>query len=164
MKFLVIFVFLLGASTACVWAQENPTEPTGDNEIKVNGAYLLGGFAEITYERILGEDSAIGVSMGFALDNSIDYRFGVIPYYRLYFGKKKAAGFFVEGNGAFYSGRDFSSDTEFGAGLGLAIGGKFITQKGWIAELLIGLGRNFVSNDELNEIYPRTGILIGKRF
>jgi hypothetical protein len=145
-------------------AQADSTSFAGTNEIKVNAAYLLAGVAEITYEGILGDDSAIGVSVAFALDNAIDYRFGAIPYYRWYFGDKRAAGFFVEGNAAFFSERNFESDTEFGAGLGLAVGGKFINSKGWIAELFLGLGRNLVNDNDISEAYPRVGILVGKRF
>lgn len=175
MKCSILLAFLLLSQAVPLCAQEDTPEYPGDNELKINAAYLLGGFAEITYERILSEDSAIGLSVGFALDNIIDYRFGIIPHYRLYFGKKRAAGFFAEGNAAFYSEcsfcstSDFSpstydSSTEFGAGLGLALGGKFITKKGWTAELFVGLGRNFVNNDLLDDVYPRSGLLIGKRF
>lgn len=155
-------------------AQEANPEYSGNHELKLNAAYLLAGVIEGTYERILGEESAIGVSAGFALDDSVDYRFGAIPYYRLYFGKKRAAGFFVEGNAAFYSARSydyydfdsemFRSNTEFGGGLGLAVGGKFITRKGWIAEIFLGAGRNFFNTNQLDVVYPRAGVLIGKRF
>ncbi|MGB5189572.1 hypothetical protein [Robiginitalea sp.] len=164
MKCFVLFGLLLVSQGIWLQAQEDVQEYPGDNELKLNAAYLLGGFAEITYERILGEDSALGVSVGFALDNSIDYRFGTIPYYRLYFGNKRASGFFVEGNAAFFSERTFESETEFGGGLGLAIGSKFITKNNWIAEVFFGLGRNFANGDFQSDVYPRLGILIGKRF
>ncbi|MDM9631251.1 DUF3575 domain-containing protein [Robiginitalea aurantiaca] len=163
-KILVFFIFLIMGQTLSLRAQNDTTNDLGVNELKLNAAYLLAGFAEISYERILGEDSALGLSLGFALDNSIDYRFNAIPYYRLYFGKKKAAGFFAEGNGAFFSERTSRSNTALGAGLGLAIGGKFMTKNQWIAELFLGVGRNFVNNDLLNDVYPRAGISIGKRF
>jgi hypothetical protein len=164
MKCYVFFVLLLISQGFCLQAQEDVPDYPGDNEIKINAAYLLGGFGEITYERILGDDSAFGISLGFALDNSINYRFGTIPYYRLYFGDKRASGFFVEGNAAFFSERTFESDTEFGAGLGLAVGSKFITKRNWIAEVFFGLGRNFSSGDGQSDVYPRLGILIGKRY
>lgn len=164
MKYSILLFVLLCFPGICLQAQEDVPDYIGNNELKLNAAYLLAGFAEITYERLLGDDSAIGISAGFALDNDIDYRFAVLPYYRLYFGKKRAAGFFVEGNANFFSERGFESDTEFGAGLGLAVGGKLINSKGWIAELFLGLGRNLVNNDEISEAYPRAGILVGKRF
>lgn len=175
MKYFIFFALLLIGPIVGLYAQEDTLEYSGDNELKINAAYLLGGFVEITYERILSEDSAIGLAVDFALDKNIDYRFGIIPHYRLYFGKKRAAGFFAEGNAAFYSAcafcstSDFSpttydSSTEFGAGLGLALGGKFITTKGWTAELFLGIGRNFVNNDLLDDVYPRAGLSIGKRF
>lgn len=164
MKCFVVFVFLLISQGILLQAQEEVQEHPGDNELKLNAAYLLGGLVEITYERILGEDSAFGVSLAFALDNSIDYRFATIPYYRLYFGNKRAAGFFVEGNAAFFSERTLESETEFGGGLGLAIGSKFMTKTNWIAEVFLGLGRNFNNGDFQSDVYPRVGILIGKRF
>ncbi len=164
MKCFILFLALLFSPGMYLQAQEDTPDYPGDNELKINAAYLLAGFAEITYERMLRDDSAIGISAGFALDNNIDYRFAAIPYYRLYFGKKRAAGFFVEGNANFFSERNFESDTEFGAGLGLAIGGKFINAIGWVAELFLGLGRNLVNNDNISEAYPRVGILVGKRF
>ena len=144
-----------------------PPKATANNELKINAVYLLAGFPEFSYERILGEETAAGVSVGFALDDSFGLNFGMFPYYRLFFGKKRAAGFFVEGNGALYSesldldGRDTS---KLGAGVGLAIGGKFLTKGGWVAELYAGAGRNFVNTDDLSAAYPRFGIHIGKRF
>ena len=44
----------------------------------------------------------MGVSVFLGLDNEIDKKFSVAPYYRFYFGKKPAAGFFVDGFGAYY--------------------------------------------------------------
>lgn len=163
-KYLVLFIVLFAGVTYSLKGQKDTTNITGTNEIKINAPLLLAGFAEIAYEKILGEESGVGLSLGFALDNGIDYRFQATPYYRLYFGKKRAAGFFAEGNAGFFSERVNDSDTEFGAGLGLAIGGKFITRKQWIAELFLGLGRNFVNNTLVSEAYPRIGISIGKRF
>jgi hypothetical protein len=142
------------------------------NEIKFNVGYLLGGYPEISYERVLNDESSVGLSAGVNIENVI-YKFSFIPYYRVYFGKKPAAGFFMEGNLALFSQdgaeydyrRGIQTYTNFlGFGAGIGLGGKFITKKGFIVELLGGLGRNFVNSDVINEVYPRFGISIGKRF
>ena len=111
------------------------------------------------------------------MDNDYDLKFMLTPYYRLFFGKKRAAGFFIEGNAAVFSGdygRDnyedfeggFNSDSsnETGFGLGFAIGGKLISKSNWTGELLLGLGRTLINEDKTSEAYPRLGISIGKRF
>ena len=44
-----------------------------NNELKLNAGYLFaGGFLETSYERILNEESAVGLSLGYAFDKSID--------------------------------------------------------------------------------------------
>ncbi|MFN0289958.1 hypothetical protein [Pedobacter helvus] len=113
------------------------------------------------------------------IDDNTDYKFGVIPYYRIYFGnsQKKATGFFIEANTAIMqvkddriylidmNGYDYSyrdeSVTNFG--LGAAAGGKFLTKSGFVGEVYLGVGRFFNGNSNV-EAYPRIGITIGKRF
>lgn len=148
---------------------------SGKNEIKLNGMYLLIGFPELSYERILNDESALGISVNFSIDD-IEIDFMAIPYYRIYFGKKPAAGFFVEGNAAFYvvdneeysfyNGHSYevTNDHEIGAGVGLAVGSKFMTESGWVFEVFGGAGRNFLGSDEVSAAYPRFGLTIGKRF
>ncbi len=159
-------LFSAGALGSNCLLGQSPADP-GKNELKINAVYLLAGYPEITYERILGEESSVGMSVGFALDESFGLNFGMFPYYRLFFGKKRAAGFFVEGNGALYSEQldlPTGEATKTAAGLGLALGGKFLTKGGWVAELYAGAGRNFLNTDDLSAVYPRFGIQIGKRF
>jgi hypothetical protein len=102
----------------------------------------------------------------------------VFPFYRWYFGPKKpVCGFFLEGNAGIYtqylthySGNptmySLISKEEIQGGLGIGLGGKFEVHKVWTAEILGGLGRNFLHKDNLNdnEVYPRFGITIGRRF
>lgn len=160
-------------------AQEETNETSAQkDEIKLNVGYLIAGLPEVTYERYLSDETAIGVSVAFSVDEDIDYKFIAVPYFRFYFGKKSNAGFFVEGNAGLFSEeyesyRDFNPNTGYGnvttenkigLGLGMAVGGKFVTKKGWIAELVGGLGRNFANSDMLSEVYPRVGVSIGKRF
>ena len=177
-KFPQLLALLLLASWGCL-AQESDTADApsalpgeGRNELKVNMLYFIAELPEITYERLLSEDAAFGLSVGFAIDSDIEYKLGVIPYYRFYFGKGYAQGFFLEANTFFGSVDDYfydfddlsgQSGAQFAFGVGVAAGAKFLTRKNWIGEIYFGVGRFF--NDDLElEAYPRVGIVFGKRF
>lgn len=148
------------------------------NELKLNlASSIFWSFPEITYERIINADISIGGSVGITLDPDIyPIKFSATPYIRWFFGgnsknlQKYGAGFFIEANGALlsimdtyydYSGGSLNrSESELGAGLGLAIGWKYLTQNNWVGELYLGGGRDFANDGG----YPRIGISIGKRF
>lgn len=157
--------------------------PAKLNEVKLNlGTTIFGLYPEITYERILSEDFAIGASAGIALDpDNYLLNFALTPYARWYFGgksdnlQKYGAGFFIEANGSLFSGNvekrqvyttdgytsvTVNTEDAFGAGLGLGIGWKYLSKNNWVGEFLIGAGRDFVNDGA----YPRMGISIGKRF
>lgn len=153
------------------------TKINGNNELKLNLIYTIAGFPELNYERILKDDMSVGLAVLVGLDNDVDYSFGVIPNFRIYFGNKKANGFFIEGNAAvmssnrysyyyYYDGvNDFSyyrdqKQTNFG--LGAAAGAKFLTKNGFVGEVYLGAGRLF--GNSFFDAYARGGITIGKRF
>ncbi|GLB53162.1 hypothetical protein NBRC110019_22020 [Neptunitalea chrysea] len=172
-----LFVLLITLCTFCKLQAQNQDESNyfGNNEIKLNVLYTLIGLPEVTYERILDEESAIGISIATAIDEDITLKFIASPYYRVYFGKKRAAGFFLEGNVSFLSIEDdleydsllmgtfYKEENKLGYGVGIAVGGKFMTRSNWVAELYTGVGRNFVDSENY-QFYPRAGITIGKRF
>ncbi len=156
--------------------------PSKLNEVKLNlGTAIFTAYPEVSYERILKEDISVGVSAGINLtSDEYPLNFGIIPYFRWFFGgnsnslQKYGAGFFIEANGGVFNTRyekeivyydDYtqvtsSSDGEFGAGLGLGVGWKYVSANNWVGEFLIGGGRDFVNDGA----YPRMGITIGKRF
>ncbi|RZL49315.1 MAG: hypothetical protein EOP00_07275 [Pedobacter sp.] len=119
---------------------------------------------------------SVGIAVMVGLEDDIEFKFGIIPHYRIYFGGKKANGFFIEGNAAIISSRDeFYDDYYYSSypsnykvktytnfGLGAAAGAKFLTKNGFVGEIYLGAGRLFGSNNI--EAYPRAGITIGKRF
>ncbi|MCB0458635.1 MAG: DUF3575 domain-containing protein [Flavobacteriaceae bacterium] len=167
--FIVLCVFL----SSSLFAQDVKNHTNGNNEFKINVGSLLLEFPEFSYDYIINEESTAGVSLAFSIDKGIGYKFFVYPNYRLFFGRKRAAGFFIEGNAAFYSQKYENYDNAhyiniknnaMGFGLGIAVGGKFITKNGFIGELYLGGGRNFLNTDKIDEGYPRIGISIGKRF
>lgn len=149
------------------------------NELKLNlGTTIFGSFPEITYERILNSDISVGASLGVALEEDVYVaNFLFSPYVRWFFGgnsenlRKYGAGFFIEANGGifntyedelFYDGSSsqWKEESVMGAGLGLAVGWKYISQNNWVGEVYTGLGRDFINDGA----YPRLGITIGKRF
>ncbi len=170
----IILLSILVLSVFSAKAQNNETNDNDfkKNELKINGLYLILGAFEGTFERILNEESAIGISLFLPIDNDVkdDIDYYISPYYRMYFGKKYAAGFFVEGFGMLNSAREdsnfFSSGnkkTDFALGLG--VGGKWITKRGFLAELNFGVGRNLFNTKESgSEIIGKGGITIGYRF
>ncbi len=182
--FVPVFLFALSLFSININAQEKEevSQIKGNNELKINGLYLVAGGAEITYERILSDETALGLSIAFDIDNDNFYNFGAFPYYRFYFGKKRAGGFFVEGNGAVLvdqfekevtittNGNNGSinindiGDLKTRFGLGIAVGGKFLSRNGWIGELSLGFGRVFGVENDASKVYTRAGITIGKRF
>jgi hypothetical protein len=170
-----LFVLLCLSIFSFGYSQEKIDFPK--NEIKGNALFLVAGALEVTYERILNEESGVGVSLFVPYDNDIDVNFSLTPYYRFYFGKKPAAGFFVEGFGmlnsyddTIYTGQNNNNSThkdvtrtDFALGFGL--GAKWITQKGFVFEINSGVGRNlFNSSDTDYEIVGRGGITLGYRF
>ena len=149
------------------------------NELKMNlGTTVLALFPEVSYERVLNADLSVGASLGVPLrEDSYFSNFLFIPYVRWFFGgnsenlRKYGAGFFIEANGGifnydrnemYYDGKTVIGNEEnvMGAGLGLAIGWKYISQNNWVGEVYTGLGRDFVNDGA----YQRLGITIGKRF
>ena len=185
MKKLILSAILM-ASAIIVNAQTTDTTAiksgrNGNNEIKLNLAYTIAGIPEINYERILKDDMSVGLAVMVGLEDDADFSFAIIPNYRIYFGNKKANGFFIEGNASVLNTRDYdyyylSSSYYNGTyqqrkernitsfGLGAAAGGKFLTRNGFLGEAYLGVGRSFGRNSNNNEAYPRVGITIGKRF
>ena len=188
MKKLILSSLLL-ASAFIVNAQSKDTTETksgrnGNNEIKLNLAYTIAGIPEINYERILKDDMSVGLAVMVGLEDDADFSFAIIPNYRIYFGNKKANGFFIEGNAGVIGNRrayyDYSFlaytlypagysptvqptyKTETNLGLGAAAGAKFLTKNGFVGEIYVGAGRLFGSSDI--DVYPRAGVTIGKRF
>ncbi len=153
---LCLTVFTFG------YSQEKVDFPK--NEIKGNALMLVAGTFEITYERLLNEESGFGVSLFVPYDNDIDTNFSISPYYRFYFGEKPAAGFFAEGFGMLNSYENgVENRTDFALGFGL--GAKWVTKKGFVFEINTGIGRNlFNSSNTYHEFVGRGGITLGYQF
>ena len=151
------------------------------NEVKFNMATAIAGYPELTYERLIDDDISFGISFATSIEKpeKMRSRFCFTPYSRLYFGKKKSDGFFVEANMILKGQRDVhdeyyydtlnnisnvvkidKSTTNFG--FGATIGVKLLAKKYAFAELFAGGGRLFGS--PINDGYFRGGLTIGFRF
>jgi hypothetical protein len=172
-----LFVLICLTSSLLGFSQEKETNDFKRNELKGNALFLVAGALEVSYEKLLNEESGVGVSLFLAITDDFDTNFALTPYYRFYFGKKPAAGFFVEGFGtlnsyddSIYTGQNSSynyykdiSRTDFALGFGL--GSKWTTKSGFLFEINAGVGRNlFNSSDTDHEIIGRGGIILGYRF
>ncbi|RZN82321.1 MAG: DUF3575 domain-containing protein [Winogradskyella sp.] len=168
-----IFLILLCISFVSIQAQEQSESDvySGNHELKINGLFLVVGAFDVTYEYLLNEESGIGISVFLPYDSDIkdDIQYYISPYYRFYFGKKYAAGFFLEGFGMlnsiepdlFSNTDDF--ETDFALGIGL--GGKWVTKGGFVGELSLGVGRNLFNTDKTDiDFVSKLGITLGYRF
>ena len=167
------------------FGQDSTQPKMGKDEFKINTILLIAGAIDVGYERVLNEESAIGVSVFIPITDEINTKFMLTPYYRYYFGQKPASGFYLEGFGSLNSVEDeiyvytpnfdpaFSdyqykqiNVTDFAFGIGL--GGKWISKKGVTFEINAGFGRNLFSeynkDDRNYEFIGRGGISVGYRF
>lgn len=173
-NFLVVLVLVVGFSSV---AQINDSLIFNRNELKLNAILLVAGSFDVTYERLINEESGVGISAQVALTSEFDVNFAITPYYRFYFGKKPAAGFFAEGFGmlnqvddfVYVDENDFNGEsktiTDFAFGIG--VGSKWITKRGVLFEINAGVGRNLFSeynSDRDYEFIGRFGITVGYRF
>ncbi len=150
----------------------------GSNEIKINLLFAIEGLPEISYERIIANNMGVGAAVAVGMDKSAAYEFSFTSYYRLYFGKKKASGLFIEGNTSvitltddyydisaqYPNGRTYKS-TATSVGLGVAAGTKFLTRNGFFAEAYVGFSK--LIGDRIGYYtgaVSRNGVSIGKRF
>ncbi|MFK8059754.1 MAG: DUF3575 domain-containing protein [Polaribacter sp.] len=171
-KIALLFLLILVSFTSLAQEKEEeyPQDVNKKTEIKINALTLLAAkWIDFSYERLIDEESSFGAAVTLNTDTAqSDLNYSITPYYRRYFSGKYARGFFIEGFGMLFSAKDrllFSNDNRFetGFGLGISVGGKFVSKKGFSTELLLGLGRNF-SESNYNTVIGRIGISVGYRF
>lgn len=159
-------------------AQE--TEKPERHEVTLNGLTLVAfEWFDVSYTYLINEESSFGVNLqvGLDADANIDSfrKFSLTPNYRHYFGKKYAAGFYVEGFASlinYDADKDYYfSPSQFGytqenftdLGFGISVGGKFLTKRGFVADVFLGVGRYLSDGADL-EAFARIGISLGYRF
>lgn len=182
MKQSILLLALLCTLMSFSQEANNDFDTSKRDELKLNMTNLIAfKWLDVGYERIINEESSFGVgtliSLGDDYDTGLDeYRtFSITPYYRHFFSKKYAQGFFVEAFTMLHSGKDeyyYSSSGPYGTyveetytdfAVGISAGAKFVTKRGFIAEIYLGIGRDLLGNSDM-EVVGRGGIAIGYRF
>lgn len=182
----LVGLLLAGVSSTEVQAQDLLREGRL-NEVKTNVPSDIAGTLDLSYERVLLEDLAVGASLQYAWDDvnifDLDNAFMVLPYARWFFWKHRGqdrypgAGFFIEVNSGLFGGTKdpmtmdgadikLKGEQITGWGLGLALGWKWISKSGFVGEVYSGAGRNFLSSSDEVGIgaYLRMGVSLGYRF
>lgn len=177
-KNFLLFIILFAFCSVNAQNESDANPYQKNNEIKLNLITPLSGAVEVGFERYLNKKSSVGISALFVYDNTKenDMNYFVSPYYRYYFGKKYASGFFVEGFGMFTSidGKNvYAADnvtfTEgkdvYDLALGAGFGWKVVTRKGFVFEANVGYGRLIFNADKTdhNQVL-KLGLSIGYRF
>jgi len=176
-RYLLTLCFCLAYISA--HAQDD-TAVEDKNELRLNViSFIAFSGLEGDYEYLISEESSVGVSLLVGLGNQDDFfeyrNFSITPYYRQYFSRKYARGFFVEGFGMVLNRQvedyNFNIDTfeireQTNFALGVSVGGKFLTKNGFVAEVYGGIGRTLVNDDDFffENIIGRGGISLGYRF
>ena len=136
---------------------------------------------DVTYQYILNEESAVGMSIFKSLadkDNIFGYRedFSITPFYRQYFPMGAVENIFVEAFFAINTGiktidvlnglnENIPTDFKYTNGaFGLTGGKSFISPRGFVLDIYVGLGRNLFNNEYSPNLVPRIGINAGYRF
>ncbi len=175
---------ILFLSNGYLNAQDAMDPIDGRNEVKLNMFNLVVfKYLDASYEWVIDEESSVGVAglinLGDDYD-TFDYlrEFSITPYYRRYFSRGYAKGFFVEGFGMLNQSSDefyirydeiaqeslYNNEKYTDFAIGVSLGGKFISKKGFVAEVYGGIGRNLLNPDNTVDVVGRGGISLGFRF
>ena len=153
-------------------------------ELRINALSLLVGPAlDISYEHVLSNSSGLGGSLllNFSGDNYGSQKVALSPFYRFYFFDQKdygSRGLFVEGFSSFALVEPYTEWVELRDGsyveqdqsnkfqwsIGFSAGRKWINERGFSFEIFLGVGRYLLSTATTDEVHPRIGASLGKRF
>ncbi|MBV1888176.1 MAG: DUF3575 domain-containing protein [Urechidicola sp.] len=195
MKKLTLIAIVLIASIS-TFAQENDKKENEEkikkHEVKLNAFNtIIFKSLDFSYEYLLDSESSVGISVLINLQNDesdffedgpyYNESFAITPYYRHFFSRKFAWGFFMEAFAMYNQQKIYDiyyidngnntnlvtgDETSSNFALGLAVGGKFVSKKGFLFEFFAGVGRNLATsnNDVAVEFVPRLGMSLGYRF
>lgn len=182
----LLLALLLISSSHFVTAQESTTsddKPQRKNDIVADPILLIAApMINVSYERLIDDNQGIGVNAMILMGDNENFS-QYSAYYRMYFGKKYGAGFFLEGFvpvtnedvtfyqytynpviGGYNEWRQEESFTTVGVGFG--VGGKWVVRKNIVFEISGGLARRFGEDADyyLNEVTGKFMAGVGYRF
>lgn len=174
----LIFTFLLLLLSLNLGAQtDSDSLYQRKNDIVVDPIMLIAIPAvNISYERLISKGSGIGVNALVSLQRDDESNFTQIsPYYRMYFGKKYASGFFLEGFVPITTTKeDYTyittsaprdvKETATTVGIGFGVGGKWVVRKNLLIEVSGGIARRFTNKEYIEYLTGRFMGGIGYRF
>ena len=159
---------------------ENLNKLLGQNEIKIDFLdFIIFPALTLGYEKNRNSSTAYGATMFINFDTDLgsewNDKFAITPYYRFYFLESQdygGYGVFAEIFTKFSSAKienysDAKSESYTDISPGLAVGRKWINRKGFTFELMFGVGRNLLYDEDVNGMNTatiRSGVSIGKRF
>ncbi len=188
--FLSAFAISLLANAQTTEDSQESTSSVSErkNDIMLDPITLIGAPAiNISYERLLSEQFGVGFQAiqylgNRNIDDDDDLSFGQYsPYFRMYFGRKYAAGFFVEAfvpitTTKYYEYHYYSNDSGMYGyenreeknvttpGVGVGFGGKWLTRSNILFELSFGIARRFGNTDYTSDVTAKWMTGIGYRF
>jgi len=159
---------------------EKLTELIGQNEIKIDFLdFLIFPALTVGYEKNRNSSTAFGATMFINFNGELgdewNDKFAITPYYRFYFLESQdygGYGVFAEIFTKFSSAKiknysNLKSNSYTDISPGIAVGRKWINRKGFTFELMFGVGRNLLYDEDIigmNTATLRSGVSIGKRF
>jgi hypothetical protein len=166
---------------------EEFSKQIGEQEFRIDFFDLLVMESlHVGYEKMNDTSTAYGLTMLINLgDTDLNDSFALTPYFRLYFLESEdygGYGFFAEvfsklafGETEAYNDNftnnsifpAYENENFFDIALGVGLGRKWINRKGYSFEVLLGLGRNLLLDDDhrdRSEGVARFNLAIGKRF
>lgn len=174
---LLTILFVHFSANAQDEIERNPFEKK--NDITLNAIAAFNESINVSYERHLNHKSSLGIYYYQVLtnDTSNDMNYSISPYYRRYFGKKYASGWFVEGFGMLtsidgkkiYTSENHSTYTEnpdvIDFAIGVNGGWKWVSKNGFLFEANIGYGALlFNANKTDHNMVMKFGLSAGYRF
>lgn len=153
------------------------TTAFAQQELKLNIANaLVLKTIDISYEYYISGDTSVGISGLYNFEEkTADFKYNeesmITPYLRHYFTSDRVWNLF--GEGFFGIGSGYKKITLDGApnryekysdsALGIAFGGKYVSESGFVVDLYGGIGRNlFSANSPI--LVPRVGVNVGWKF
>lgn len=182
-----LFFTLTFFSIITLFAQTDDLQNDRKNELHVNVFYpIVFKSLEVDYERIINEDSSYGVSVLYANYENLKKHYMLSPYYRKYFSKGNAKGFYMDtflslnGGVSENYNYDYIFDDQSQTGyyveykdknkftdvaFGLSAGVKFLSSDHFVGILHMSVARNLFAKDGTNyDIIGKGGISVGYRF
>jgi len=187
MKKYILFGLMLCSIT--LFAQESKPQKSHEFNVNIFNTIIFKA-PEFSYEYLIDAESSVGGAVMFNLTdlgNENEYidgpyyeeNFALTAFYRRFFSRKYAWGFFIETFGMynqqevekydfdyFDPATDYSYEKTNNFAVGISVGGKWVSSKGFVFQIHGGVGRNIISSDDANntEIVPRLGASFGLRF